>query len=336
MFSVFFLPSANKGSLSARLGWALWACLLIGLILYGAFGRQLFLLSTLGTVFMYVVLTQAWNLLGGYGGYLNFGMVTFFGIGAYTTAILHHYFGISAFLSAPVAGVAAAFAGLLIGIPTLRLRGAYFALVTMIITFAVQILALDLEITQGALGIYMPRLPLTPLGVERLFYFLFLGFAVLVTVLVYAIQHSNIGWALVAIREDEDAAEIIGVKTVEVKWAANALACFIAGVVGALYAQRIAYVEPIGTFSFDTSLNVVLMAVIGGPGTWQGPLIGTPLVLLVADALRVTFTSEVNRVIFSVVVIVIALYIPGGVMGVLQRWRKRKTPRVQGGDSGSS
>ena len=78
-----------------------------------------------------------------------------------------------------------------------------------------------------------------------------------------------------------------------------------------LYAQRIAYVEPIGTFSFDTSLNVVLMAVIGGPGTWQGPLIGAPLVLLVADALRVTFTSEVNRVIFSLVVIVIALYHPG-------------------------
>ena len=144
-----------------------------------------------------------------------------------------------------------------------------------------------------------------------MFYFLFLGFAVLVTALVYAIQHSNIGWALVAIREDEDAAEIVGVRTVEVKWAANALACFIAGVVGALYAQRIAYVEPIGTFSFDTSLNVVLMAVIGGPGTWQGPLIGTPLVLLVADALRVTFTSEVNRVIFSIVVIVIALYHPG-------------------------
>ena len=157
----------------------------------------------------------------------------------------------------------------------------------------------------------MPRLPLTPLGVERLFYFVFLGLAVLVTALVYAIQHSNIGWALVAIREDEDAAEIVGVRTIEVKWAANALACFIAGVVGGLYAQRIAYVEPIATFSFDTSLNVVLMAVIGGPGTWQGPLIGAPLVLLVADALRVTFTSEVNRVIFSLVVILIALFIPG-------------------------
>lgn len=111
-------------------------------------------------------------------------------------------------------------------------------------------------------------------------------------------------------------------RTVEVKWIFNALACFIAGVVGGLYAQRIVYIEPTGTFSFDISLNVVLMAVIGGSGTWQGPLIGAPVVLLVADALRVTFTSEVNRVLFSLVVILIALFVPGGVMGALLRWRR--------------
>src|SRR5262249_36212337 len=163
------------------------------------------------------------------------------------------------------------------------------------------ILVLDLPITQGALGIYMQPLNLRPLAVERLFYLLFLGLAVLVTVLVYAVEHSNFGWALVAIREDEDAAELIGGRTTLVKWIANAVACFIIGVAGGLYAQRILYLEPTGTFSFDISLNVVLMAVIGGAGTWQGPLIGVPLVLLVADALRVTVTSEVNRVIFSLV-----------------------------------
>lgn len=325
MFSIYPIPPAGRDAKGRYLVFAFWLAILAGLVLYGAFGRQLFILSTLGTVFLYIVLTQSWNILGGYGGYLNFGMVTFFGIGAYASAILFHYYGLSPLLTAPVAGLAAALSGLLIGIPTLRLRGAYFALVTMIITFAVQILALDAPITQGALGIYLPILSLTPLGVERLFYFLFLGFAVAVTVLVYAIEHSNIGWALVAIREDEDAAEIVGVRTVEVKWAANALACFIAGVVGGLYAQRIAYIEPTGTFSFDISLNVVLMAVIGGPGTWQGPLIGAPLVLLVADALRVTFTSEVNRVIFSLIVILIALFIPGGVMGVLARWRRARS-----------
>ena len=323
MLSVFFLRSSERRGWRAWASVALWLAVLVALVLYGMFGTRLFYLSTLGTVFLYVVLTQAWNILGGYGGYLNFGMVTFFGIGAYASAILFHYFGLSPFLTAPFAGIAAAIAGLLIGIPTLRLRGAYFALVTMIITFAVQILVLSVPYTQGALGIYMQPVGLTPLGVERLFYFLFLGLAVVVTLLVYAIEGSNIGWALVAIREDEDAAEIIGVRTTEVKWIANAIACFIAGVVGGLYAQRILYLEPTGTFSFDISLNVVLMAVIGGPGTWQGPLIGAPLVLLVADALRVTFTSEVNRVIFSIVVIVIALFIPGGVMGLLNRWRQR-------------
>jgi branched-chain amino acid transport system permease protein len=328
LFSVYLIPSAARTTTGRYLAVAFWIALLAGLILYGALGRQLFILSTLGTVFLYVVLTQSWNILGGYGGYLNFGMVTFFGIGAYASAILFHYYGLSAFLTAPLAGLSAAFASFLIGVPTLRLRGAYFALVTMIITFAVQVLVLNVPFTQGALGIYMPRLPLTPLGVERLFYFLFLGLAVIVTVLVYAIQHSNVGWALVAIREDEDAAEIVGVRTVEVKWAANALACFIAGLVGGLYAQRIAYIEPTGTFSFDISLNVVLMAVIGGPGTWQGPLIGAPLVLLVADALRVTVTSEVNRVIFSLVVILIALFIPGGVMGLLMRWRRHRTAKA--------
>ncbi len=328
MLSLFFLSSTSDTKTVRLRRLVVWLMLLLAVALYGAFGRQLFLLSTLGTVFLYIVLTQAWNILGGYGGYLNFGMVTFFGAGAYASAVFFQYFELSPFLTAPVAGLVSAVLAVLIGIPTLRIRGAYFALVTMIITFAVQTLVLDLPVTQGALGIYLQPLPLSPLGVERLFYFLFLGCAVAVTMLVYAIEHSNFGWALIAIREDEDAAEIVGVRTVEVKWIANGVAAFIAGVVGGLYAQRIMYIEPTGTFAFDISLNVVLMAVIGGAGTWQGPLIGVPLVLLVADLLRVTVTSEVNRTIFSVVVILIALFIPGGVMGVWMRWRRgrRKKP----------
>jgi branched-chain amino acid transport system permease protein len=103
VLSVFFLRSGRR----TRYGWveyALWLAILVALISYGLFGTQLFLLSTLGTVFLYVVLTQAWNILGGYGGYLNFGMVTFFGIGAYATGILFHYFKLSPFLTAPVGG----------------------------------------------------------------------------------------------------------------------------------------------------------------------------------------------------------------------------------------
>jgi branched-chain amino acid transport system permease protein len=324
VLSLFFLPSTSGvASKKATAGRVLLLVALIGIIGFGAYSRNLGVLNALGTVFMYAVLAQAWNILGGYGGYLNFGMVTFFGIGAYTTALLFHFYQLSPFLTAPFAGVTAAIAGFIIGVPTLRLRGAYFAIVTMIITFSVQILVLDVPFTQGALGIYLDQLPFSPLGLERLFYFLFLGLAILVTILVYAIEHSNFGWALVAIREDEDAAEIVGVRTIEMKWVANALASCIAGIVGGLYAQRIMYLEPIGTFSFDISLNVVLMSVIGGPGTWQGPLIGAPIVLLVADMLRVTVTSEVNRTIFSLIVILVALFIPGGIMGLVRKIRQR-------------
>lgn len=332
MFSVFFLPSTRKADRRTEvLAWLVWLAILAALVLYGAFGTRLAVLSVLGTVFLYAVMTQAWNILGGYGGYLNFGTVTFFGVGAYTSAILFEYFKVSPFWTAPVGGLLAALVAILIGIPTLRLRGAYFAVVTMIITFAVQILVLDLPFTQGALGIYLQPLPLSPLAVERLFYFLFLGLAVLVTVLVYAVEHSNFGWALVAIREDEDAAEVIGVRTTMIKWIANAAGALIIGVAGGLYAQRILYLEPTGTFAFDFSLNVVLMAVIGGTGTWQGPLIGAAVVILVAEALRVTFTSEVNRVIFSLLVILIALYVPGGVMSVVGHLRKRfaRAPAVE-------
>src|SRR6185437_9600011 len=143
MFSLYFLPAHASTARKRRLGAVATAAGAALLTSYGIFTGDLEHLNTLGLVFLYVVMTQAWNILGGYGGYLNFGMVTFFGVGAYASAILFQYFQLSPFLTAPLAGITAAVLGLLIGIPTLRIRGAYFALVTMIITFAVQILVLD-------------------------------------------------------------------------------------------------------------------------------------------------------------------------------------------------
>jgi branched-chain amino acid transport system permease protein len=326
MPSLFFL-APEKRPLARQ--WDVWtvAGVAVALIAYGATSHDLGFIDTLGTVFMYVVMTQAWNILGGYGGYLNFGIVTYFGIGAYTTALFYQFYQLSPFLTAPLAGVSAGIFGVLIGIPTLRLRGAYFAVVTMIITFAVEIATLTFNFTQGAMGVYLPQLSLEPRAVEQLFYFVFFALACLTTALVYGIEHSNFGWALVAIREDEDAAEIIGVRTVEIKWIANALAAFLTGLAGGLYAERVLYIEPTSTFTLDTSLNVVLMAVIGGASSWQGPLIGAPLVLLVAQFLRITITSDANRAVFSLIVILIALYVPGGIIGMVQGLRNRAMPK---------
>lgn len=319
MFSLHFLPAQNSTGTKRWLAAGAAAAGVVALVGYGLLTNSLENLNTLGIVFMYVVMTQSWNILGGYGGYFNFGLVTFFGVGAYTTALLFHFFRLSPFLTAPLAGLASALLAFLIGIPALRLRGSYFAVVTMIVTFAMQILVLDLPFTQGAIGVFLTPLDLSPRATEQLFYFIFLGLAFATTALIYAIENSNFGWALVAIREDEDAAEIIGVRTTAIKWIGNAIAGFATGLVGGIFAMRILYIEPTSTFSLDISLNVVLMAVIGGAGTWLGPLIGTPLVLLVAEALRVTVTSEVNRVIFSLIVIVMALYMPRGLMGLFNR-----------------
>ena len=333
MPSLFFISPA-KSATHRRSDLLAALAFVLTLVVYGLAGNDLGLLDTLGTVFMYIVLTQAWNILGGYGGYLNFGMVTYFGIGAYTTALLYEFFHLSPFLSAPLAGIAGAASGLLIGIPTLRLRGAYFAVVTMIITFATQIAVFTVPFTQGAMGIYLPQLDFSPRGIEQLFYFIFLGLAAATTALIYAIEHSNFGWALVAIREDEDAAEVVGIHTTEVKWSANALAAFLTGLVGGIYAQRVYYIEPTSTFTLDTSLNVVLMAVIGGVASWQGPLIGTSVVLLVAQWLRTTVTSEANRVIFSLVVILIALFVPRGIMGVITQARRHAALAAAGAEGG--
>jgi len=318
VLSLFFLPSASDTA--SRWIWrsAVWLVLLLALALYGAFGRQLFLLSTLGTVFLYIVLTQAWNILGGYGGYLNFGMVTFFGVGAYASAVLFQYWELSPFLTAPIAGVASAILGVLIGIPTLRIRGAYFALVTMIITFAAQILVLDLPFTQGALGIYLQPLRLTPVGVERLFYLLFLSCAVMATILVYAIEHSNFGWALVAIREDEDAAAAMGINTALYKTAAFALSGAFAGLTGGVFAYWITFIDPEGVFRVIVTIQMIIMAVFGGMGTVVGPLLGALVLATVSEVLSTQLVS-LAELFNGVIVILVVLFMPKGLADVIRK-----------------
>jgi len=324
------LPAAAAGRLGA------WAPrgVLVALGVVGLTVEALGLLSALTNVFLFVALAQAWNLLGGYAGYLNLGMAVFFGVGAYTTGILAHQLGWSPFATAPLAGVVAALWAAAVGVPSLRVRGAYFAILTMILGFLVQSLAYNAALTRGAMGIYVTPLPWGRRAVEQVFYFLFLGLAALATWGVARIERSTFGWALVAVREDEDAAEVLGVRTTRVKMAALLLGALLAGVAGGLYTQRIGYIEPTGTFSLDISIDVVLMTMVGGAGTWQGPVLGVPLVMLVAEALRVGVTKvavfgtrvpvEFNRVIFGLVLIVIALWAREGLMGLLRPRRARR------------
>lgn len=325
---------SKAGALAGRFRILLAVAGIVALIAFGATTNDLGTLGTLTNVLMFIVLAQAWNILGGYGGYLNLGMAAFFGLGAYAAGVLSYQYGLSPFITVPLAGIAGVVFGVLVGVPSLRLRGPYFAILTLIIGFLMQTITLNAGITRGAMGMYLEALPFSPRVTAQLFYFVYLVLAAAAILLVYRIEHSKFGYALVAIREDEEAAEILGVRTTWLKIVALLIGAFIAGIVGAIYAYRINYIEPFGTFSIAISIDVVLMTLVGGSGTWQGPVIGVPLVMLIAEILRVGVTrfdvfgtnvpTEFNRVVFGVILVIVALYAREGVIGLFRKVRGRR------------
>lgn len=298
------------------------------LVALGFVVQSLAILSVLTTMMLSAALAQGWNILGGYGGYLNLGTAAFFGVGAYTTAILNYEFGWSPFLTFVLAGGVAVVFAAIIGIPSLRIRGVYFAILTLVLTFLAQQLAFSIPITRGALGIFLEPLDLSSRGLEQTFYFIFLGVAALATLLSWRVEHSRFGYALIAIREDEDAAAVLGVRTTSTKMKAFALGAFVMGVVGGLSAQRIGLMDPDAAFALSYSINAVIIAMYGGAGTWQGPLIGAPIVVIISEVLRVSFggtgifgptvPAEASRLVFGVILVAVALFARRGVMGLVR------------------
>lgn len=315
-------------------GAGLLAVALLLLILMGWRSTALGTLSTMTTIFMFMILAQGWNILSGYGGYLNLGMAFFFGVGVYTTAGLSYHFGWSPFMTAILAGLVAAAFAAVIGYPALRVRGPYFAILTLILTFVGLFLALNATFVRGALGIYLQPLAMTPMERSRMFYFLFLTLAILAGAFVYWVEHSKFGNALVTIREDEDAAEILGVRTTAVKMKALMVGAFIAGIAGGLYAPRIGYVDPTSVFMVLISIDVLLIGVVGGMGAWQGPILGAPIILGLAEFLRVGIVrlgaygidlpNELNRLVLGLLLIFVALFARRGVVGLFKRARGRQ------------
>jgi branched-chain amino acid transport system permease protein len=281
-------------------------------------------IKIVSTVLMYVALASAWNLLGGYVGYLNFGSVMFMGLGAYTTAILATTFHLNPLLMLPAAALVAAAGALLVGIPGFRLRGDYFAVATFVLTLALQQLATTLPLTGGANGLIIES-PVDSLDDSvRLFCVLFLAAAVLATALCWMIERTRWLGAMVAVREDEDAAEVLGIPTLRVKLAAFVVGAAIAGLVGCLYAGELLFIEPTGTFDFQVSLAVVVAAVVGGKGTWYGPVIGAVLTQLTLQQLLVNVEGTWNQFIFGAVLVVAVLTAPRGIAGLFNKERGRR------------
>jgi branched-chain amino acid transport system permease protein len=287
---------------------------------------EIYFVRLLAGLCMQVTLAESWNLLGGYTGYLSLGHVTFFGIGAYTSAVLLSLHGVSPFLTAPLGGLLAVVLALAIGYPSLRLRGPYFSVTTLSIAFLAQVAASNTTQVGGGYGIQLPSLPLPIWQTEAVFYWVFLGLAVAVVWCARRMERSRFGLALLAVRNDEEVAEAFGVDVVRAKLKAFALSAFFPGIVGGVFAYQISYIDPRSSFDIGLSIDMLLMAMFGGAGTWAGPMVGAAVVYLLSQTLAFVIPSELNRVVFGVILALVVYAMPRGIVGFAREWAGRFTP----------
>ncbi len=288
--------------------------------------RNSFLLHVCILVLMWTVLGAAWNVLGGFAGQVSFGHAALFAVGAYTTIILYLKGGLAPWWGIPLGGLAAALVSLPIGLLCFRLRGPYFSLATLAVAEIVKLVALNWEsVTAGSVGYLITSLPpVTLLGSsinwegKVPFY---VAAAVLTVVALAAtgwLRNSRIGAYLVAIRENEDAAEAVGIDTVRTKVVTFALSAFLAGMGGGFYAFYFRYVDPDAVAGIGLSMEMVFIAVVGGLGTVGGPFIGAVFLTAVAELVRERF--QVGHLIFyGLFMMLVIRFMPEGIWGRVRR-----------------
>lgn len=284
-----------------------------------------YFLSMLYMVFLYVILAESWNIIGGFAGYLSFGHVAFFGLGAYTSAFLMNKLSLSPvatiFSAIPGGAVAALVAGL-IGYPCLRLRGPYFAVVTLCFAFVVHMVVQNIEFLGGVEGLWLAAMK-QPIHVIRgIFYELMLALMILVILFVRWLEGSKLGKGLITIREDEEVAQTLGIPTPRIKVLAFVLSAFFPGVAGGLHAYYLTYISPENVFDVMVSILIVLMTLFGGGGSWLGALIGAVSLSLVNEFLTTFVSAEIARIIYGLLFILVILFMPNGIMEFFRRRRR--------------
>jgi branched-chain amino acid transport system permease protein len=277
-------------------------------------------------VVQYIVLGTAWNILGGYTGYVNFGVTAFFALGAYSTVVLHKLIPAMPLpVMILIGGSLAGLVGLGTGYLTLRLRGVFFSIATLALAVVVQTLIINWDFVGGARGAYVLRPRVAPLiGGEYVQYLflLMLGMCVIVLATARAIERSALGYGFAAIRDDEAAAEASGVPTLRLKLIATTLSGGFMGMAGAPLPYYVTYLDPASGFSLNYAVNAIAMPLIGGTGSWLGPVIGAVLVGGLQEYLRVTISSAVNVLVAGVLMVAFVILAPQGIIGLFQK-RKR-------------
>jgi ABC-type branched-subunit amino acid transport system ATPase component/ABC-type branched-subunit amino acid transport system permease subunit len=299
----------------------------MGLLVYPLLGSaNAYRETVLIQIFLLAVMAGGWNIISGYTGYVSLGQSAFLGIGAYTVGILSMHVAVSPLLLAPLGGIAAAVTAVILGAVIMRTRGHSFVIITIAFLFLMQALALNLPgITGGSNGITLP-LPHWSNDTQQLpFYYSMLGLMALSIALSWRIRRTKFGTGLIAIREDEDKAAAIGVRTSVYKILSFTASAVFIGVAGGVYAYFLTFIDPRGMFDILVSVQVVLAALLGGRGTLWGPVVGAFIILPLNEATNAS-SQGTHFVLFGVLLGAVVLFMPQGIVPTLNAlWARRRS-----------
>jgi branched-chain amino acid transport system permease protein len=282
-----------------------------------------YLLEVLISILFFAYVGLAWNILGGYAGQFSFGHAAFFGIGAYTSTLLFLRAGVSPWLGMLAGGLLAAGFGLFEGYLSFRygLRGPYFSLVTLAFAEMLRVVAVNLKAVGASIGLVIPSGATSPalfvFAGKLPYYYVILGLTALALWITHRVARSRLGYALVAVRENEDAAEATGVDALGNKLAAMALSSFLTALGGTFYAQYFAYIDPTITFGPAISIQGLLPAIVGGAGTVLGPLLGSFVLTPVSELTRAVLRGRAGAdiMLYGLILILVISFLPQGLMG---------------------
>ncbi len=293
--------------------------LLIGVLMSVPFRVDNYGLRLLTTVMMYCVLAWSWNFIGGFVGYPSFGIAAFFGFGAYTGAVLLSNKLIPFWTSPLVAATASAIAAMVLGAPILRLRGHYFAVASLGISEVFRETAMSwTDVTGGGMGVNLPPFTVGSLSNPQLFYFAMLALALIAWLTTWLVSRSRLGVAFRCIRQNEEAANMIGIDATRTKIVAFVLSAIFPGAAGALYASWVGYIDPSDVFDILLSVKAPVMVLLGGVGTVLGPAVGAVIYLVFEEVVWRNFL-EFHTAILGVIIVGLVLYLPNGVMEYFKR-----------------
>jgi branched-chain amino acid transport system permease protein len=318
---------------------------LLALVLIIVFGLPLILrsptyLHILVLLYLYAYLTTSWNLVGGFAGVLPLGHAAFFGIGAYTSTVLYVQYGVSPWFGMILGGLIASITGVMIGLPTFKMRGAYFALATIAFGEGVRVMVENID-NLGPFHLNGPRgIQIPPLNVglanlmfinKEPYYYIILVMLIAVLALTYIISRSKLGYSLNAGGEEPEAAMSLGVNVARCKLIAMAMSSFLTALAGSFYAQFSLFIHPKSVISLDLSFEIAFIALIGGRGSIVGPVLGALLLRPVSDFSRIYFGATLpglHLIIFGTVLILVMIYLPRGLQEPLTRAYHRLLNRL--------